>query len=318
MNKLNLNQIINEDLAGLRLDQALVKLFPEFSRSQLQQWISQGGVSVDNNIVLKSKERVFPGQSIALCVELLDQDEWLPEQIWLDIIFEDESLLIINKPPGLVVHPGAGNPKSTLVNALLHYDPQLKKIPRAGLIHRLDKDTSGLLIVARTLAAHHTLTKQMQARAIKRTYVAIVSGMTRPTGVIDLPIGRHPTQRTKMTVLTHGGRPARTHYKLIEKLPLHSYLEIELDTGRTHQIRVHFSYLNHPILGDPVYGKVRNYAQLNPELRELIKQFKRQALHAKRLAFSHPLSEEPLNFEAPLPDDFRTLLAAFHQEKEGL
>jgi 23S rRNA pseudouridine1911/1915/1917 synthase len=314
MNKLNINQIINEELAGLRLDQALVKILPEYSRSQIQQWILKGEVKLDHNTITKAKERVFTGQLVELTVELQDQAEWLPEEIPLNIIYEDESFIVIDKPAGLVVHPGAGNQQSTLVNALLYFDPNLKKVPRAGLIHRLDKDTSGLLVVARNLSAHNYLTSLMQQRQIKRIYHTIVSGTTPLSGTIDLPIGRHPTQRTKMSVLTLGGKPARTHFKLLQKLALHSYLEIELETGRTHQIRVHLAYQNHPVLGDPVYGKVRNYAKLSETLRQVIANFKRQALHAQKLSFYHPEKQQLLTFESALPEDFANLLDHFQKE----
>ena len=308
MHHIHLKQIVTEDLAGLRLDQALAKLLPQFSRSQMQIWIESSEVTVDHKVITKNRERIYPGQTIELSVNLEDKDEWQAEQIPLDIIFEDESLFVINKPPGLVVHPGAGNLTSTLVNALLYQDTNLKKVPRAGLIHRLDKDTSGLLLVARNLESHHFLTNQMQSRQIHRIYEAIVCGQPRPTGTIDLPIGRHPVQRTKMSVLQHGGRPAKTHYKVLEKFSAHAYLEIELETGRTHQIRVHMAYINHPILGDPLYGRPRNYENLNAVLRQQIMQFKRQALHAKKIAFRHPVSGEFLMFESPLPADFAELL----------
>lgn len=314
MNKIYLDQIINQELAGFRLDQALAQLFPQFSRSQMQQWLEQGHVTVDKIKALKCKQRVFPGQLVEINILLADKDDWQPQEIPLNLVFEDEFLLVINKPPGLVVHPGAGNLSATLVNALLHYDPTLKKIPRAGLIHRLDKDTSGLLLVARTLTAHHYLTQQMQQRLIHRSYLAIVTGHPRQTGTISACIGRHPTQRTKMAVLSHGGKTAITHYKILEKFPGYAYLEIELETGRTHQIRVHMTHIEHPILGDPVYGKPKNFPQLPDELRKEINAFKRQALHARKISFRYPVTEMAATFEAPLPADFANLLQAFRQQ----
>lgn len=314
MNKITLNQIITENEAGLRLDQALAILLPQFSRSMIQQWILQERVTLDKKMINKCKQRVFQGQRIELLTELVDREEWQPEQIPLSIAYQDDTLLVINKPPGLVVHPGAGNPTATLVNALLHYDSQLKKLPRAGLIHRLDKDTSGLLLVARNLSAYHFLTAKMQARQINRTYLAIVSGTTPSSGTIDLPIGRHPIHRTKMAVLQQGGRSAITHYTLLEKLPLHSCLEVKLETGRTHQIRVHFSYLNFPILGDPLYGKVKNFTRLSGHLQQCIADFKRQALHAKQLEFEHPVTQETLSINASPPQDLQSLLDTFHAE----
>jgi 23S rRNA pseudouridine1911/1915/1917 synthase len=309
MSKLYLNKIITPNLDNLRLDQALAKLLPQFSRSRIQQWIKNGGVSVDQRKMVKSKEHVSLGQWVTLRIELEDSNEWQGEEIPLEILFEDESLFVINKPPGLVVHPGAGNPHSTLVNALLHYDSSLKKIPRAGLIHRLDKDTSGALLVARNLQAYHFLSAKMQQREIRRTYVAIVTGHPNPTGTIDLPIGRHPIQRTKMAVLSHGGKSARTHYKVMERFAIHAYLEVELETGRTHQIRVHMAYIKHPILGDPQYGSpLQNDAHLNEEIRNEIINFNRQALHAKKIIFLHPVTKEYISCEAPLPSDFQILL----------
>lgn len=315
MNSIHLTQIIPDDLAGYRLDAALAKLLPQFSRSQIQTWIENGQVNVNQKKVLKNKERVIPGQTVAISAELEDRDEWQAEQIPLDIVHEDESVLIINKPAGLVVHPAAGNYHSTLVNALLYYDPNLKKLPRAGLIHRLDKDTSGLLIVARTLIAQHFLAKQMHDREIHRIYAAIICGQPLKTGTVDAAIGRHPTQRTKMAVLNHGGRPARTHYRVLEQFTHHALLEIELETGRTHQIRVHMTYINHPIVGDPLYNRPRNYTTLPEALREHILHFPRQALHAKKIIFQHPDSLEDIEFESPLPDDFQYLLTNLRRHK---
>ncbi|MBA2654751.1 MAG: 23S rRNA pseudouridine(1911/1915/1917) synthase RluD [Gammaproteobacteria bacterium] len=313
MNQIHLNNIISDDLAGFRLDQALAKLFPQFSRSQLQQWIEKGGVTVNQKKIIKSKDRVYPGQKVELNVTLENREEWTAEALPLDIVFEDESLLVINKPPGLVVHPGAGNLRSTLVNALLYYDTELQKLPRAGLIHRLDKDTSGLLLIARNLTAFHHLSQQMQQRTIHRSYAAIVEGSPKLMDTINLAIGRHPTQRTKMSVLMHGGRSAVTHFKVLEKFLTHAYLDIELETGRTHQIRVHMAYINHPILGDPVYGKSHRYDRLSEELSQQIADFKRQALHAKKISFRHPVTEELVTLESNLPDDLENLLQAFRK-----
>jgi 23S rRNA pseudouridine1911/1915/1917 synthase len=308
MSEIHLHGVINEALDGLRLDQALARLFPQYSRSQIKVWIEKGEARLNNNIITKCKERVSLGQEIELRAILENIDQWQAEYIPLDIVYQDNSLLVINKPPGLVVHPGAGNPKSTLINALLHYDPDLAIVPRVGLIHRLDKDTSGLLLIARTLEAHHFLTKQMQTRHIHRLYEAIVIGHPKRSGTIDLPIGRHPRQRTKMAVLPQGGKPACTHYKVIEQLAVHSYLEIELETGRTHQIRVHMAHIHHPILGDPLYSRSRHYSIFNEEIHHLLQAFKRQALHAKKIIFTHPATGNTCFFEAPRPLDFEMLL----------
>ncbi len=313
MNKIYLNQIIYKELAGFRLDQALAKLFPQYSRSQMQQWIEGGAVSINQKTILKNKEKVHPGQLVEVKAILEDKEDWQPESIPLEIIYQDEQLLVINKPPGLVVHPGAGNPKSTLVNALLYFDQHLIKIPRAGLIHRLDKDTTGLLLVARTLKAQRLLSEQMQNRQVARVYHAITWGICSPSGSINLPIGRHPTQRTKMAVVPMG-KAAITHYQLLQKFKAHSYLEVKLETGRTHQIRVHLADIGHPILGDPLYGKRIKSTYLSPALCELIEKFPRQALHAKSIAFVHPTQKESLFFECPLPEDFLSLLNALKQE----
>jgi 23S rRNA pseudouridine1911/1915/1917 synthase len=312
MNRIYLHATIDKDLAGLRLDQALAKLFPQFSRAQIQSWIEQGEITVDQKKYLKNKVRVFQGQVIEFNIEPVNKGEWLPEKLPLDIVFEDDWLCVINKPPGLVVHPGAGNPKKTLVNALLHYHPDLQKIPRAGLIHRLDKDTSGLLLVAKTLSTYHFLIQQMQARAINRCYVALVIGHPRASGTIDLPIGRHPTQRTKMAVID-SGKPSKTHYRILEKFIHYSYIEITLETGRTHQIRVHLAYMKHPVVGDPVYGKQRIFPELCEPLRKKIHDFNRQALHAKKIAFRHPYTQEFCEFESYLPADFEDLLQTFRE-----
>lgn len=308
--QIHLKHTIDEQLAGLRLDQALAKLFPQYSRSQLQNWVETGNTTVDKAVVTKNKQMVYPGQTVEITATLEEKDSWEGEAIPLNIVYEDDYLLVLNKPPGIVVHPGAGNPKSTLVNALLHHDENLKVLPRAGLVHRLDKDTSGLLLVAKTLETQTSLSNQMQRREIQRIYHAIVKGHTAMAGTINQPIGRHPTQRIKMAVLKGGGKEAITHYQLLETLPAHSYLEVKLETGRTHQIRVHLAYIKHPVLGDPVYGKAMKNLHLSPALFDLINHFDRQALHAKQLSFVHPHTEEICSFESPLPDDFQRLLDA--------
>lgn len=311
--RIHLKETINEQLAGLRLDQALAKLFPQYSRGQLQNWVENGHTTLDQVIVTKNKQLVYPGQTVEIIATLVEKDSWQGEDIPLEIIYEDEALIVINKQPGIVVHPGAGNLSATLVNALLHHDQNLKNLPRAGLIHRLDKDTSGLLLVAKTLEAQTYLTQQMQQRQVQRIYHAIVKGHTQITGKVDQPIGRHPTQRTKMAVLKSGGKEAVTHYQLLEKLPAHSYLEVKLETGRTHQIRVHMAFINHPVLGDPVYGRPVKNIHLSAALTEFITGFKRQALHAKEISFVHPKTDQICSFESPLPTDFQEVLDALRQ-----
>jgi 23S rRNA pseudouridine1911/1915/1917 synthase len=298
---------IPDDMAGLRLDQALAGLFPDFSRSRLTAWIRDGKVRVDAR-ACRPRDRVIGGEHIELVAEIeAVGDGCEPESIRLDIVYEDRDLLVVNKPAGLVVHPGAGNRSGTLQNALLHHDPALAKLPRAGIVHRLDKDTSGLLVVARTPAAHHALVKQMQAREIEREYEAVVYGVMTGGGTVEADIGRHPTERTRMAVRP-GGRVAVTHYRVVERYKAHTRIRVQLETGRTHQIRVHMAHIHHPILGDPVYGGRARVPGGDPRLREAIQGFKRQALHAARLALSHPVTGVALSWEAPLPDDLRALL----------
>lgn len=290
---------VPESEAGRRLDQVLASLLPQYSRNRLQAWIKAGQVLVDGEAVLEGKRKVRGGESLMLVAtpdrELLAQT---PEDIPLDVCFEDEALLVINKPAGMVVHPGSGNWSGTLMNALLHYDPRLANLPRAGIVHRLDKDTSGLLVVARTLAAQTDLVRQLQARSVKREYLAVAVGVPRGDGRIDAPIGRHPLQRTRMAVVP-GGKPAITHYQVLAAYAGGaSLLCCRLETGRTHQIRVHLAWLGHPLLGDPVYGKPQ------PGLPN----FTRQALHATRLGLVHPVSGAALAWEAPVPADMRALL----------
>ena len=289
-------------LGGLRLDQALARLFPEHSRSRLQAWLKEGRIRLDGGKV-DAKHKVAGGESLQLDVPPPPQvAAELPEDIPLRVVFEDDSLLVIDKSPGLVVHPGSGNWSGTLLNALLHYVPALAGIPRAGIVHRLDKDTSGLLVVAKTLRAQTELVRQLQARTVSRHYYALVHGAPPDAGVIDVPIGRHPTVRTRMAVVGNG-RPAITRYRVRARLPRASLVECRLETGRTHQIRVHLAHLGHPLVGDPVYGLRRSG---NP----LFDDFSRQALHAFRLALIHPLSGEEIIWQLPMAVDLGALLAA--------
>jgi 23S rRNA pseudouridine1911/1915/1917 synthase len=291
---------VPETLAGLRLDTALARMFPEHSRNRLQRWLKDGQVTLDSHSA-KPKQKIWGGER----VEIRSQPDaseaaHRPEPIALDIIYEDDDVLVINKPAGLVVHPGSGNWKGTLLNALLHHSPRLAEIPRAGIVHRLDKDTSGLLVVAKTLRAQTDLVRQLQARTMKREYLALVHGAVRSAGEVSAPIGRDPRNRTRMAVAP-AGRPALTRYKVAKRFADVSLLECSLDTGRTHQIRVHMQSLGHPLVGDPVYRGGRRSATPHANL-------KRQALHAARLEFSHPVSGVRRRFAAPLPEDFRALL----------
>ena len=300
--------IIPRELAGERLDRALGSVFDDLSRVRLSRWIKEGHVALDGKRAESVRTRVLGGERVCLRAPLEHDERQRAQPIALDILYQDESLLILSKPPGLVVHPGAGNPDGTLLNGLLHFDPSLGALPRAGLVHRIDKDTSGALVVARTMSAHLALTRQLAAHAIKRGYVAVVHGEMPTSGTVDAPIRRHARLRTRMTV-AQGGRNARTHFK--RKYTVHglSALELELETGRTHQIRVHMSHLGHPIVGDRDYGGVRSPRNHTPPaLAECVRQFQRQALHAHSLELEHPLSAHTVRVRCPLPADLAELL----------
>lgn len=299
---------IPTDANDQRLDQALAQLNPDYSRAQWQQWIKDGCVRIDGIVITKTRHRVSANQEVVVHATLSEQVGWEAQEIALDIIYEDEALIILNKPAGLVVHPGAGNPDKTLVNALLNYDSNLVHVPRAGIVHRLDKETSGILVVARNLSSHNYLTQAISNREIKREYQAVVHGTLISGGTVDAPIDRHPTHRTKMAV-KNGGRDAVTHYRIIEKFPHFTHIKCELESGRTHQIRVHMQHIGHPIVGDPVYGYRRGIpGKLTEHIRQYVTAFPRQALHAWRLTMTHPETHEELSWEAPLPEDMCFLL----------
>ncbi|MDB5815009.1 MAG: pseudouridine synthase [Rhodocyclales bacterium] len=299
--------VVPNDLGGLRLDAALAKMLPEHSRSRLQEWIRDGRVSVSGRVLIDTRYKLAGGEAIS--VETLAHPAALvdaPEEIPLDIVFEDEQLIVINKPAGLVVHPGSGNWSGTLLNALLAHDASLAGLPRAGIVHRLDKETSGLMVVARTLTAQTELVRQLQEHSVKRHYAALVLGKPNQIGFVDAPIGRHPTQRVKMAVVENG-KPARTHYRLVEQFARCAQVECVLETGRTHQIRVHMAHVGHPLVGDPVYGPKRQSIRAAAS-------FTRQALHAFRLGLVHPFSRLPVQWEVPLPEDLRALITAVRTE----
>jgi 23S rRNA pseudouridine1911/1915/1917 synthase len=307
---------VSADCAGLRLDQALAKLLPEYSRSRLQQWVRDGGVSV-NGVQATVKQKVAAGQIILVEPEAAPEvSSYLPEDIPLDILFEDDTIIVLNKPAGLVTHPGSGNWSGTLLNALLHHAPQVANVPRAGIVHRLDKDTTGLLVVAKTLQAQTDLVRQLQARSVKREYMAVVEGTMLSDGTVEAPIGRHPQQRIKMAVVG-SGKEAITHYKIIERMPYHTLVQCNLETGRTHQIRVHMQYIGFGLVGDATYGgKQRTYKakEDDDKIKAALSVFARQALHAARLALIHPKTGELVSWEAPMPADMVEMLNVLRLE----
>ena len=302
-------------LGGERLDIVLQKLLPEHSRSRLQAWIKADLVRM-NDAAVTAKTKVWGGEQVHISPPQNAQENvFKPENIPLNIIFEDDTILVINKPSGLVVHPAAGNWSGTLLNALLHYLPQLTDVPRAGIVHRLDKDTSGLLVVAKTLEAQTSLVRQLQARTVKREYRAIVWGIIWRNGTVNQPIGRHSHARTKMAI-SRTGKPAITHYEVLERFGTNTYLRCQLETGRTHQIRVHMQFLKSPMLGDPVYGigNIIPHKMMTQTLRDAVTGFNRQALHAVKLGLIHPKTNEFIEWQIELADDMKALLEAMRHE----
>ncbi len=301
--------ILTAEWAGMRLDQALARALPDYSRNVLTRWLREGHLRVDGE-TLSPRHKVVGGEHVSLRVPHERAESWEPQAIELDIVHEDDDLLVVNKPAGLVVHPAAGNPDGTLINALVHHAPELAELPRAGLVHRLDKDTTGLLVVARSRLAHTQLVADLQARTIHREYEAVVWGVPTGGGTIDEPIGRHPRDRKRMAVI-RGGRPAVTHFTVAQRFAAHSHLRVRLETGRTHQIRVHMAHRRLPLVGDPVYGGRRAApGRVREAAAEAVAAFPRQALHAARLGLNHPRSGAALTWRAPLPDDMHALLAA--------
>ena len=297
---------IPDEWAGERVDQALAKLFPDYSRSRLQSWLKDGQILV-NGQLKRAKDKVLGGEQVELRAVLSSENTWEAEAIPLNIVYEDEQILVINKSAGMVVHPAAGNYSGTMLNALLHYAPELEAIPRAGIVHRLDKETSGLLVVARTLQAQKLLVEQLQARSFLREYDAIVNGYVTAGSTINQPIGRHKVNRKRMAVNSNG-KPAITHYRINERFRLHTKLTVKLETGRTHQIRVHMAYVNHPLLGDPIYGgRFKIPPASDDSFVEALKSFKRQALHARHLGLVHPATNEFMEWEVEVPQDMLDL-----------
>ncbi len=307
MQEFHLKASISLEHAGKRLDQALALSFPEHSRSRLKEWIDRGWVKLDGQ-ALRPKDKVQGGEAIEIDAVIHNVADWTGEALPLTKVYEDPYLLIINKPAGLVVHPAVGNRAGTLVNALLYALPELDKIPRAGIVHRLDKDTTGLMVIAKTLETHTKLVEMLQLRKVERIYEAVVCGKLLSGATIDAAIGRHPQDRKRMCVLD-SGKSAITHYRVREKFENHTYLELRLETGRTHQIRVHMNYIHHPVVGDKTYGgRLRLPPNASKALLDCLQNFPRQALHAKRLSFTHPMTGEPFAWEVPLPEDMQMLL----------
>ncbi len=304
---------IPAEYAGRRLDQALAALFPDITRTQLQQWIEAGQVALDRRQPRK-RDKVSGGETVEIQVPAPTVSESRPEATPLDVVYEDDELLVVNKPPGLVVHPGAGNREHTLLNALLHHYPPAAQLPRAGIVHRLDKDTSGLLVVAKTERTRQRLIRALAKRTVEREYVAIVNGVLVAGGNIDAPIGRHAHDRLRMAV-TESGKPAATQYRVLKRYRAHTLLQLKLESGRMHQIRVHMAHLHFPIVGDPVYGgRLRLPKGAGERLTEALRGFKRQALHAAKLALVHPVTGERMQWAASVPADMGALMEALAED----
>ena len=315
--EVNLQGEFGIDQFSMRLDQAVAELFPDYSRTRLKEWILAGHVFVDGVVADKPRAKILGGETVTIEAQIEEEERWLAQDIALDIVYEDDDILVINKPAGLVVHPGAGNPDGTILNALLYHYPAIVDVPRAGIVHRLDKDTTGLMVVAKSVPAQTHLVNSLQARAITREYEAIAFGAMTAGGLVDAPIKRHATKRTHMAV-DPAGKPAVTHYRVMEKFRAHTRLRLRLETGRTHQIRVHMAHLNHPLVGDPVYcGRPRPPKNATPELMAMFKSFKRQALHAAMLKLTHPITGEEMCWRAPVPVDMVALTHALREDTKA-
>ncbi|BAC93477.1 pseudouridylate synthase, 23S RNA-specific [Vibrio vulnificus YJ016] len=314
--QIELTNTVKDSQLGQRLDQAIAELFADFSRSRLKEWLLDGKVTVDGNVVTKPRTKVMGGEVITVLAELEDEVRWEAQDIPLDIVYEDDDILVINKPRDFVVHPGAGTPDGTVLNALLFHCPEVAEVPRAGIVHRLDKDTTGLMVVAKTVPAQTRLVRALQKRHITREYEAIAIGRMTAGGKVDKPIGRHATKRTLMAV-SPMGKPAVTHFRVAEHFREHTRIRLRLETGRTHQIRVHMSYLQHPLLGDAAYGgRARIPAGASEDVTAMIRNFDRQALHAVMLRFEHPITGEEMEFHAPVPDDMVELTETLRRDAQ--
>lgn len=316
LQNIELTTTIDELYLGYRLDQALADIFPDYSRSRIKTWVEDGCVSVNGQTVTKPREKLLGGEKIEINATLEEHSRFKAQDLPLNIVYEDEHILVINKPRDYVVHPGAGNPDGTLLNALLYAYPSISEVPRAGIVHRLDKDTTGLMVVAKTIPAQTHLVDALQKREIVREYEAVVMGIITAGGEVDQPIARHPTKRTHMSVYPMG-KPALTYYRVMEKYREHTRLRLRLATGRTHQIRVHMAYINHALIGDPLYGaRARLPKNASEELIATLRAFDRQALHATLLRLHHPITGELMEWQAPLPDDMVQLIDVLKRDKE--
>ncbi|ACS86625.1 MULTISPECIES: 23S rRNA pseudouridine(1911/1915/1917) synthase RluD [Musicola] len=315
--QVQLTATVDESQLGQRLDQALAELFPDYSRSRIKTWILEQRVQINGNVIDKPKEKVLGGESVSITAIIEEDVRWDAQPIQLDIVYEDEDILVINKPRDLVVHPGAGNPDGTVLNALLHHYPAIADVPRAGIVHRLDKDTTGLMVVAKNVPAQTRLVESLQAREITREYEAVANGTMTAGGSVAEPIARHPTKRTHMAVHPMG-KPAVTHYRIMEHFRAHTRLRLRLETGRTHQIRVHMAHINHPLVGDPLYGGRPRFPKgASDEFLTVLRHFDRQALHATMLRLYHPISCIEMEWHAPLPQDMVELIAALKADTEA-
>lgn len=304
---------IPESMQGLRLDVALSELLSDYSRSRIQRWIKSGNIIVDGS-KKRAKDVIQGGEMVAVTIAVETETTWQPQSIPLDICYEDADIIVINKPAGIVVHPGAGNPDGTVSNALLHFAPELAQVARAGIVHRIDKETSGLLVVARSIKAQKSLVEQLEAHTVTREYQAVVNAVMTAGGTVDEPIGRHPTKRTRMAVV-RSGKHAKTHYRVMQKFRSHTHVRLQLETGRTHQIRVHMAHIRYPLVGDPVYGgRARLPAGCSDGLKQMLQGFSRQALHAAKLSLQHPVTGVDMTWTAELPEDMQTLLHALRDE----
>ncbi|TCP95222.1 ribosomal large subunit pseudouridine synthase D [Cricetibacter osteomyelitidis] len=314
MAQITLSAEVQPQQMGQRLDQTLAELFPDYSRSRIKTWIEADLVQINGKIANVPREKIYGGEQVEIMVEVEDDTHFEPENLPLNIIYEDDDILVINKPKDFVVHPGAGNRNGTVLNALLYHYPQIAEVPRAGIVHRLDKDTTGLMVVAKTIPAQTKLVRDLQKRKITREYEAIAGGIMTKGGKVDQPMARHPTKRTHMAVHPMG-KPAVTHYRIMERFRDYTRLRLRLETGRTHQIRVHMAHIAHPLLGDQIYGgRPRPPKNASEHFAEVLRNFQRQALHAVMLRLEHPITGEPMEWHAPLPDDFVELVNALKED----